>query len=151
MVINDFDGDNDAMGIIGNENLKMEDAVSPSVSDSDAGSVSGREDDSHVDDDFKFFLVVDKIELKEIKMNEPVLISGFTKWLEVHVYWPDKMIGKYDIESLSSLPKVFRPLPFTWMPQESISLYKCLEGFLQEEPLGPDDMWSVCSYFNMSF
>ncbi|GLT88415.1 hypothetical protein SLE2022_064420 [Rubroshorea leprosula] len=141
VVINDFDGDSDAMGIIGNENPKMEDAVSPSVSDSDAGPVSGTEDDSHVDDDFKFSLVVDKIESKEIKMNEPVLISGFTKWLEVRVYWPDKMIGKYDIESLSSLPEVFRSLPFTWKPQESISLYKCLEGFLQEEPLGLDDMW----------
>jgi hypothetical protein len=25
------------------------------------------------------------------------------------------------------------------MPQESVSLYKCLEAFLKEEPLGPVD------------
>jgi hypothetical protein len=31
------------------------------------------------------------------------------------------------------------------MPQESVSLYKCLEAFLKEEPLGPEDMWLVCT------
>jgi hypothetical protein len=33
------------------------------------------------------------------------------------------------------------------MPQESVSLYKCLEAFLKEEPLGPEDMWLVCTHF----
>ena len=79
-------------------------------------------------------------------MNEPVPISRFTKKLDVSVHWPDKMIQKYDTCLLSSLPEVFKPQLFARSPQESISLYKCLEGFLQEEPLGPDDMWLVCFF-----
>ncbi|CDY16616.1 BnaC09g36570D [Brassica napus] len=45
----------------------------------------------------------------------------------------------YDTCLLSSLPEVSK---FgTKRPQETVSLYKCLEAFLKEEPLGPDDMW----------
>ncbi|XVF07501.1 hypothetical protein REPUB_Repub06bG0144400 [Reevesia pubescens] len=137
-VVNDYDGDETGNTV--NENSKMEDVVSPLVSDSDAGSDSGAENDVHINADFKFYLV-DKMEPLEIKMNETVSISRFTKKLDITVNWSDKMIEKYDTCLLSSLPEVFKPQLFTRRPQESISLYKCLEGFLQEEPLGPDDMW----------
>ena len=79
----------------------------------------------------------------EIKMDEPVLVSGLTNELEVLVLWSDKMIEKYDTCLLSSLPEVFKPPMFMKRPQESVSLYKCLEAFLKEEPLGPEDMWLV--------
>lgn len=137
-VMDDFDGDDDAPGASSNENSKMEDLESPSVSDDEVGQLGCTEDDLCLDDDFKFFLVVDRLRSTEIKMNEPVLIPGLTEYLDVHVHWPDKMLEKYDFSSLSPLPEVFKLDPKL---QESVSLYKCLEGFLQEEPLGPDDMW----------
>ncbi|XP_022744200.1 ubiquitin carboxyl-terminal hydrolase 8-like isoform X2 [Durio zibethinus] len=137
-VVNDYDGDETGNTI--NENSKMEDIVSSSVPDSDAGSDSGAENDFHLNAGFKFYLV-NKMEPVEIKMNEPVPISRFTKKLDISIHWSDKMIEKYDTCLLSSLPEVFKPQLFTGRPQESISLYKCLQGFLQEEPLGPDDMW----------
>ncbi|GLT96373.1 hypothetical protein SLE2022_139980 [Rubroshorea leprosula] len=139
-VVNDFEGDDGAMGTSGNKTSKMEDVVGPSVLDSGADPVSVTKDDSHEGDNFKFYLVENMVST-EMKMNEPVLIPGFKKSLDVHVRWPDKMIEKCDRDSLSSLPVVFRPHSFAREPQESVSLYKCLEGFLQEEPLGPDDMW----------
>ncbi|OMO68655.1 Peptidase C19, ubiquitin carboxyl-terminal hydrolase 2 [Corchorus olitorius] len=133
-VINDCDADEKVNTV--NENSLMEDIVSPSVSDGAAVSDSGAENDSHLNDDFEFYF-------NEIKplMNEPAQISRSTKKLDVTVRWPDKMIEKYDTCLLSSLPKVFKQQWITRRPQESISLYKCLESFLQEEPLGPDDMW----------
>ncbi|XWS59355.1 hypothetical protein CRYUN_Cryun08bG0114400 [Craigia yunnanensis] len=140
-VINDYDGYETENTV--NENTKMEDIVSPLASDSDAGSDSGAEKNFHLNTNCKFYLM-DKMEPTEIKMNEPLPISRFTKQLDVSVHWPDKMIEKYDTCLLSSLPEVFKPQLFTRKPLESISLYKCLEGFLQEEPLGPDDMW-YCS------
>lgn len=54
----------------------------------------------------------------------------------------------YDPSYLKDLPEVFKS-GFTAKKtrQESISLFSCLEAFLKEEPLGPDDMWSVMLYF----
>ncbi|XP_017977326.1 PREDICTED: ubiquitin carboxyl-terminal hydrolase 8 isoform X3 [Theobroma cacao] len=137
-VVNDYDGNETGNTV--NENSKMEDIVSPLVSDSDVGSDSGAENDFRLNTDFKFYLI-NKLEPLEIKMNKPVSISRFTKKFDVSVHWSDKMMEKYDTCLLSSLPEVFKPQLFTRRPQESISLNKCLEGFLQEEPLGPDDMW----------
>ncbi|XWS66580.1 hypothetical protein CRYUN_Cryun05aG0211800 [Craigia yunnanensis] len=137
-VVNDYDGDETGNTV--NENSEMEDIVSALVSDSGAGSDSGAESDFDLNTEFKFYLV-DKMESLEIKMNEPVRISRFTKKLDVSVHWPNKMIEKYDTCLLSSLPEVFKPQLLTRRLQESISLYKCLKSFLQEEPLGPDDMW----------
>ncbi|XVE61365.1 hypothetical protein DITRI_Ditri06bG0033600 [Diplodiscus trichospermus] len=142
-VINDYDGDE--TGNIANENSKMEDIVSPLASDSNAGSDS-EENDFNLDSSFKFY-IRDKMQEMEIKINESVPISGSTTKLDLSVHWSDKMVEKYDTCLLSSLPEVFKPHLFARRPQESISLHKCLEGFLQEEPLGPDDMWLVCFSF----
>ncbi|GKV01352.1 hypothetical protein SLEP1_g13908 [Rubroshorea leprosula] len=77
-VVNDFDGDDGAMGTSGNKTSKMEDVVGPSVLDSGADPVSVTEDDSHEGDNFKFYLV-ENMASTEMKMNEPVLIPGFKK------------------------------------------------------------------------
>nr|POE51027.1 ubiquitin carboxyl-terminal hydrolase 8 [Quercus suber] len=110
-VLNDCD---DEEGSSGNEDSEMLDATSPTVLDTDAGSDSETLDETHL---------------------------GLAKELEVHVVWSDKMIDKYDTCILSSFPEVFKPRTFMKRPQESVSLYKCLEAFLKEEPLGPEDMW----------
>ena len=61
----------------------------------------------------------------------------------VLVCWPDEILKHYDIQLLNSLPEVHRSGPSSLAParEESISLYSCLEAFLKEEPLGPEDMW----------
>lgn len=102
---------------------------------------------SPADAELQFYLADDKGTIKEskIEMNEPVGVKGVSRRLNVLVCWPEKGIQQYDTCLLSSLPEVFKSGIFSRRPQESVSLYKCLEAFLKEEPLGPEDMWSVCT------
>lgn len=112
----------------------------------DATSSVGLESDpdSDLELDFKFYLPGTLgVEDGRIKMNKPLPSEMLLKNLEVDVLWSDKMIKKYDTCLLSSLPEVFKPQLFTKRTQESVSVYKCLEAFLKEEPLGPEDMWLV--------
>lgn len=62
--------------------------------------------------------------------------------IQVLLDWSDRELGVYDVSFLQDLPEVFKS-GFTVKKtrQESISLFSCLEAFLKEEPLGPDDMW----------
>ncbi|KAL0700339.1 hypothetical protein Bca4012_056461 [Brassica carinata] len=46
----------------------------------------------------------------------------------------DTTVGSY----LNDLPEVYKA---TSLVTEGVSLFSCLEAFLAEEPLGPDDMW----------
>lgn len=97
------------------------------------------------DSEFLFYEANEKgsAEAVEIRMNEPVNSGSLPGKLNVFVRWPDKMVAKSNTKLLCSLPEVFK-LGFSLKrPQESVSLYKCLEAFLKEEPLGPEDMWSV--------
>lgn len=91
----------------------------------------------------QFYLADEKgtIRESEIVMNEPVVVTGTLRRLNLLVSWPEKNIKRYDTQLLSSLPEVFKSVLFAKRPQESVSLYKCLEAFLKEEPLGPEDMW----------
>ena len=57
----------------------------------------------------------------------------------VVVKWDEKEHEKYDSSSyLNDLPEVYKA---TSSVAEKVSLFSCLEAFLAEEPLGPDDMW----------
>ncbi|KAJ8626189.1 hypothetical protein MRB53_019496 [Persea americana] len=62
--------------------------------------------------------------------------------IQVLLDWSHRELGVYDVNFLQDLPEVFKS-GFTVKKtrQESISLFSCLEAFLKEEPLGPDDMW----------
>ncbi|XP_038706727.1 ubiquitin carboxyl-terminal hydrolase 8 isoform X1 [Tripterygium wilfordii] len=99
--------------------------------------------DSTSDGELQFYLADEKATVKEskIEMNEPLKMSGVPRRLNVLVCWPVKHSEQYDTRLLSSLPEIFKSGIFAKRPQESISLYKCLEAFLKEEPLGPEDMW----------
>lgn len=110
--------------------------------ESDAVSNSGAEDDIHLWTDFEFYLLLPgRGETCKITSKEPLPAAMLSGNLEVAVVWSDKMLKKYDTNLRDSLPQVFRPQLFTKRTQESISIYKCLEAFLREEPLGPEDMW----------
>ncbi|XP_024003784.1 ubiquitin carboxyl-terminal hydrolase 5 [Eutrema salsugineum] len=60
----------------------------------------------------------------------------------VYLDWTVELSGIYDITCLESLPEVLKYGPATKKARsEPLSLYACLEAFLREEPLVPDEMW----------
>lgn len=92
--------------------------------------------------DFEFHLETTTPYTKiKIEMEEPVDISNFAKPIKVLVTWQEKMTEEYDISYLNQLPEVYKPVFMQQLAQDSVSLYKCVEAFLKEEPLGPEDMW----------
>ncbi|XP_019455365.1 PREDICTED: ubiquitin carboxyl-terminal hydrolase 8-like isoform X2 [Lupinus angustifolius] len=118
------------------EDDEMGETSSSAAVGSDEDSITGTEDD------FEFYLPgVQGIGNVKIKLNEPLPFTVLPGKLEVLVIWSDKMLKKYDTYRLNMLPEVCKPQQFTKRTQESISIYKCLEAFLKEEPLGPEDMW----------
>ncbi|XP_057808071.1 ubiquitin carboxyl-terminal hydrolase 8 isoform X2 [Salvia miltiorrhiza] len=101
------------------------------------------ESNAHSDTEFQFYLTNEKVTEKgcEIGMEELVKPTPVPEIQYVLVSWSQKMVIRHNIQPLSLLPEVSKSAFFTKRPQESVSLYKCLEAFLKEEPLGPDDMW----------
>lgn len=64
------------------------------------------------------------------------------KIVKVLLDWTDKEHEVFDANYLKDLPMVNKPgVTVKKTKQESISLFSCLDAFLKEEPLGPDDMW----------
>ena len=101
--------------------------------------------DTPSDGGMEFYVTDEKGTIKNSKilMNEPLVINGELRLLHVLVCWSEEQLKKDDTQLCSSLPEVFKSGFLAKRPQESVSLYKCLEAFLQEEPLGPEDMWLV--------
>lgn len=69
----------------------------------------------------------------------------------VYVDWSQKLLKKFDTCYLEHLPEVFKSGPVMKKARtEPLSLYSCLESFLREEPLVPEDMWlaSLSSLLN---
>ncbi|KAJ4978971.1 hypothetical protein NE237_009751 [Protea cynaroides] len=122
------------------EVTEMEDATNLCSGENPADKM---EDGQLSDTEFQFYLTDERCTVKDskIEMNEPLLVSGSPKRFFVLVSWPNDKIEQYDTCLLSSLPEVFKSSFILRRPQESISLYACLEAFLKEEPLGPEDMW----------
>lgn len=143
-----YDGE---AGISANDDFEMDDASDPTNLDTDESPNDENVVNSGLPADFTFYLAHQMGASDEgtlIKSNEPLVISKSTERLDVLVMWPDTMVNKYDTCLMSSLPDVSKPNLHTRRLQESVDLYKCLEAFLKEEPLGPDDMWlvSVCPH-----
>lgn len=62
--------------------------------------------------------------------------------IRITLEWSDSDQELYDFSFLGDLPEVFKPgCMFKKTRQETVNLFSCLEAFLKEEPLGPDDMW----------
>ncbi|RWR80338.1 ubiquitin carboxyl-terminal hydrolase 8 [Cinnamomum micranthum f. kanehirae] len=133
---------NDDDNTVNNANdkgIEMGDAMSSPVSIGDNPTDESREE-SHGNIQLELYLTDEKgtDKISKLEMNGPVSVTGGR--LYVCACWPDKTIEQYDMRLLNSLPEVFKP-GFSKRLQESISLYTCLEAFLKEEPLGPEDMY----------
>uniref|UniRef100_A0A7N0T7J2 Ubiquitin carboxyl-terminal hydrolase n=1 Tax=Kalanchoe fedtschenkoi TaxID=63787 RepID=A0A7N0T7J2_KALFE len=62
--------------------------------------------------------------------------------VRVFLDWNDKVHQMYDYNYLGNIPAVNKGEDtLKEAKQESLTLFSCLEAFLKEEPLGPDDMW----------
>lgn len=62
--------------------------------------------------------------------------------MRVFVDWSREDLHKYDTSVLENLPEVLKYGPAPKKARsEPLSLYACLEAFLREEPLVPEDMW----------
>lgn len=72
----------------------------------------------------------------------------------LYVDWSLKLLQKCNTHFLENLPEVFKYGPVTKKARtEPLSLYTCLEAFLREEPLVPEDMWLVnflCYFLSLS-
>ncbi|KAJ0084359.1 hypothetical protein Patl1_30249 [Pistacia atlantica] len=140
---NDASGNTAAEELRQMENTRSEDAIT-SLTDGEATTPTDMKVvDSTSDAELQFYLSDEKGMIKHLKivMNEPVAVTGEPGRLYVLVSWPEKVIERYDTRLLSTLPGIFKSGFLAKRPQESVSLYKCLEAFLTEEPLGPEDMW----------
>lgn len=122
---------------------KDEESKTVAIPEDATEAVNGKDFQSHSDCEVKFFLTDENgiAKSSEIIMDDLLDSSEMTGQLTVLVCWSANMFDQYDQRLLGSPAEVYKPALFSKRPQESISLYKCLEAFLKEEPLGPEDMW----------
>ncbi|WOL10894.1 ubiquitin carboxyl-terminal hydrolase 8-like isoform X1 [Canna indica] len=114
--------------------------------DSDIPELEGTDcvtkEGDYLDNGFQFYLTDENGQvISKIAMDESISLTGFPMKLYVLVCWHEKQMAQYDICLLNTLPEVYKFGLFAKRPHESVSLYSCLEAFLKEEPLGPEDMW----------
>ncbi|XP_057438932.1 ubiquitin carboxyl-terminal hydrolase 8-like [Lotus japonicus] len=137
----EYDQDDDVIEKVHTDD-ELGDPTGSAALGSDVVSSSGAEDDLiHSSTDFEFYFASESGIEDKMTLSDPLPDTLSPKGLVVVVFWSDDMLKKYDKNLLGSLPDVFKPQLFTKRTQESISIYKCLEAFLKEEPLGPEDMW----------
>ncbi|PON49641.1 Ubiquitinyl hydrolase [Parasponia andersonii] len=74
--------------------------------------------------------------------EKTVKLSSSSTSLVLYIDWSQKLLEIYDTHYLENLPEVFKYGTVTKKARsEPLSLYTCLEAFLREEPLVPEDMW----------
>ncbi|KAH7836981.1 hypothetical protein Vadar_008145 [Vaccinium darrowii] len=74
--------------------------------------------------------------------DKTVKLSSSSMSILVFIDWSGKLLENYDAYYLENLPEVYKNGPVTKKARiEPLSLYTCLEAFLREEPLVPEDMW----------
>ncbi|XP_031391982.1 ubiquitin carboxyl-terminal hydrolase 5 isoform X1 [Punica granatum] len=87
-----------------------------------------------VDED-NSFIDLSEGEEKSIKLSS-------SSFMLVVMNWSTELSEKYDTQYLENLPEVCKYGHVSKKTRtEPLSLYTCLEAFLREEPLVPEDMW----------
>ncbi|CAL0316655.1 unnamed protein product [Lupinus luteus] len=99
-----------------------------------------QEGTSYGESSFKLFLTNESC-LSYDTIEKDSLIKP-SRHIRVFLDWTGSEHALYDASFLRDLPEVHKT-GFTVKKtrQEAISLFSCLEAFLTDEPLGPDDMW----------
>ncbi|KAJ1689237.1 hypothetical protein LUZ63_013392 [Rhynchospora breviuscula] len=74
--------------------------------------------------------------------NEKDLFDRGSRFVRLMMDWTEKEMDKYDVSYMDNLPEAFKAgYMLKKTRQEVVTLFSCLDAFLKEEPLGPDDMW----------
>ncbi|KDP25220.1 hypothetical protein JCGZ_20376 [Jatropha curcas] len=100
------------------------------------------EDTSGQELSFQLFLTDDRYSSRKPIFKDSVIKTG-ANHIKVFLEWTENEHKLYDPSYMKDLPVVYHKTGFTAKKtrQEGVSLFSCLEAFLTEEPLGPDDMW----------
>ncbi|XP_024531592.1 putative ubiquitin carboxyl-terminal hydrolase 11 isoform X1 [Selaginella moellendorffii] len=91
---------------------------------------------------FRLFITDDKASTVDLLIDPHMPLPTFNFSPREHRYlilvWSPSAKDQYGFKELENLAPVTIP---DSRRREPISLYACLEAFMREEPLGPDDMW----------
>lgn len=88
---------------------------------------------------FQLLLIDDRgLSCKPIEKDSAIKYGPLIK---VFLDWTKREQELYDVGYIKDLPPFHQTRFMKKTRQEAISLFSCLEAFLTEEPLGPDDMW----------
>lgn len=92
---------------------------------------------------FGFYLTNerDDVQRTKIEMNDLDLLEAKPNRLHVSVNWQHSASKQYDVSMLNNLPEIHKLEVIPKGTEDSVALHVCLEAFLKEEPLGPEDMW----------
>ncbi|XWS50184.1 hypothetical protein CRYUN_Cryun12cG0067200 [Craigia yunnanensis] len=127
---------------IDKENGFLSDGLDEQCSSSDAQSVENAELKGTLSTDLSFLLLLTDDRFKNFKAFKKDTLFESGKILRVVLDWTDKEQELYDASYLKDIPEVYKAgFAAKKTRQEAISLSSCLDAFLMEEPLGPDDMW----------
>ncbi|XP_012439858.1 ubiquitin carboxyl-terminal hydrolase 9 isoform X1 [Gossypium raimondii] len=145
-VLSPFKKISSAKAHVGKENGILLDGLDEECSCSDAQSVENAELEgtSCTDLSIPLRLTDDRVMNFNAFKKDTLFESGkiIGKLLRVVLDWTDKEQELYDSSYLKDIPEVYKAgLAAKKTQQEAISLSSCLDAFLIEEPLGPDDMW----------
>lgn len=134
---------NEGIKVNGSASEAIEESTSDCKMDTGVGSPSNDKDSEETcSAELSFHLCITDergLGCKPI-LKDSVIKPG--KIVKVMLDWSEKEHELYDADFLKNLPVVHKPGAMVKKTkQESISLFSCLDAFLKEEPLGPDDMW----------
>ncbi|KAI3760314.1 hypothetical protein L1987_50708 [Smallanthus sonchifolius] len=83
-------------------------------------------------------------DLIDISIGEEKTVNLSSSSMSVVLYidWSPELLNKFEMRYLENLPEVSRNGHAPKKTRvEPLSLYTCIEAFLREEPLVPEDMW----------
>ncbi|CAN6466305.1 unnamed protein product [Victoria cruziana] len=90
---------------------------------------------------FDLLLTDDKGSARTLDDDALKFLNRSTK-IQVTMRWSNDNKDLYDTSFLENLPDVFKSgFGMKKIRQEAVNLFSCLDAFLKEEPLGPDDMY----------
>lgn len=89
-------------------------------------------------------VMTDERGISGITVNDDITFVAPVSFIKLFLNWSQREHEIYDASYLENLPGVHHS-GNKKTRQEPVSLFSCLDAFLKEEPLGPDDMWLVSS------
>uniref|UniRef100_A0A0E0E7M1 Ubiquitin carboxyl-terminal hydrolase n=1 Tax=Oryza meridionalis TaxID=40149 RepID=A0A0E0E7M1_9ORYZ len=114
-------------------------------SESYIGDTTDSDREAHMEE-FEFYLINGRGEFQQtrIQTDEVDLLETTPNRLLINVHWQQNAVGQYDTSMLKSLPEIHKLELIPKGNEDSVALHGCLEAFLKEEPLGPEDMYCPC-------